>query len=338
MKKVSIIDVAKKAGVSVSTVSLVLRQKGKISEATINKVHVAIETLGYVHNVSAANLRSSTSNLIGLILRDFSDSFSIKVMTSMVQELEKQGYMVLISQPLDDEEHLERCLLSFKQQGVAGMIYLAADPTTFHLPEKIRQCSLPRVVISQSPMDEDGDLVVRDNRQAATLAVRYLIERGHRNIAYIGGGEKNLIRHQRLSGFQNVLKQYGMIWREELTPPCNNDTRAASIATRQLLEKNNTITAVLCHSPDVMIGCTVGIHQVGRTVGKDVFLTQQVALIGFENICHMNLTSPSFTCVSSASEESGRQAATLMIRKLKEPGMPPQKITLSGSLIIRESA
>lgn len=117
MKKVSIIDVAKHAGVSVSTVSLVLRQKGKISDATIAKVNAAITTLGYVHNVAAANLRANTSNLIGLILRDFSDSFSIKVMASIVQELERQGYMVFLGQPLNDHEHLERCLLSFKQQG-----------------------------------------------------------------------------------------------------------------------------------------------------------------------------------------------------------------------------
>ena len=127
MKKVSIIDVAKHAGVSVSTVSLVLRQKGKISEATIEKVNAAINTLGYVHNVAAANLRANTSNLIGLILRDFSDSFSIKVMASIVQDLEKQGYMVFLGQPQNDHDHLERCLLSFKQQGVAGVIYLASD-------------------------------------------------------------------------------------------------------------------------------------------------------------------------------------------------------------------
>ena len=113
MKKVSIIDVAKLAGVSVSTVSLVLRQKGKISDATIERVHAAINELGYVHNVAAANLRANTSNLIGLLLRDFSDSFSIKVMASTVQALERQGYMVFLGQPLNDSDHLERCLLSF---------------------------------------------------------------------------------------------------------------------------------------------------------------------------------------------------------------------------------
>ena len=87
-----------------------------------------------------------------------------------------------------------------------------------------------------------------------------------------------------------------------------------------------------------MIGCIDGIHKVGRTVGKDVFLTQQVALIGFEDMLHINLTSPSFTYVSSASEETGRQAATLMIRKLREPTLQNQAITLSGQLVPRESA
>ena len=320
MKKVSIIDVAKHAGVSVSTVSLVLRQKGKISEATIGKVNAAITTLGYVHNVAAANLRANTSNLIGLILRDFSDSFSIKVMASIVQELEKQGYMVFLGQPLNDGEHLERTLLSFKQQGVAG------------------HCPLPLVAVSQSLLEEKCNLVMRDNRQAANLAARYLIERGHRTIAYIGGRDGCRIREQRLLGFRSAMTQNGLIWREEYSPACTDDTQAAAMATRQLLEKNNTITALLCHSPDAMIGSISGIHQVGRTVGKDVFLTQQVALIGFEDMLHVNLTSPSLTYVSSASEETGRQAAGLMIRRLKEPDLQTQRITLSGQLIARESA
>ena len=338
LKKVSIIDVAREAGVSVSTVSLVLRQKGKISEATIEKVHAAINTLGYVHNVAAANLRANTSNLIGLILRDFSDSFSIKVMASVVQELEKQGYMVFLGQPQNDGEHLERCLLSFKQQGVAGVIYLSSDTQHARLPEQIRQCPLPLVAVSQSFLDEPCNLVLRDNRQAANLATRYLIERGHRNIAYIGGQENCLIREQRLLGFRSAMSQYGLINRDEFAPACSDDTRAAGLATRHLLEKNNTITALLCHSPDAMIGSFSGIHQVGRTVGKDVFLTQQVALVGFEDMLHVNLTSPSFTYVSSASEETGRQAAGLMMRKLKEPDLQTQRITLSGQLIARESA
>ncbi|ARJ43944.1 LacI family transcriptional regulator [Pantoea alhagi] len=338
MKRVSIVEVAKQAGVSVSTVSLVLRQKGKISAATIARVHEAMSALGYVHNVAAANLRANTSNLIGLIVPDFSDSFAVKVMASIVQELERQHYMVFLRQPQDEGDALERCLLSFKQQGVAGVIYLASDVTAALLPEKIRRCPLPLVVVSQSLQQDGCNLVMRDNRQAASQATRYLIERGHRNIAYIGGTENDRIRQQRLLGFSSALAQYGMTLRETLTPACAESTQAASLVTRHLLENNNTITALLCHSPNAMIGSISAIYQVGRTPGKDVFLTQQVALLGFEDMLHVNLTSPSFTYVSSASEETGRQAAALILRKLSEPDLPPQRITLSGQLVVRESA
>ena len=147
--------------------------------------------------------------------------------------------------------------------------------------------------------------VMRDNRRGEPAA-RYLIERGHRNIAYIGGRDGCRIREQRLLGFRSAMTQNGSVWREEYSPACTDDTQAAAMATRQLLEKNNTITALLCHSPDAMIGSISGIHR-GAHGGQRRVLTQQVALIGFEDMLHVNLTSPSLTYVSSASEETGRR-------------------------------
>lgn len=337
MKKVSIVDVAKLAGVSVSTVSLVLRQKGKISTQTIEKVQAAITELGYVHNVAAANLRASTSNLIGLIVRDFSDTFNLRVITSIVQALEQQGYMVFLAHPQDDEARLEQCLLSFTRQGVAGVIYLISSTTRQTLPGAVRHCTLPLVTVSQAMIEGQYDLVMRDNRQAAAQATRYLIERGHRNIAYIGGEENGLIRDQRLAGYRMALQHYGLVYKEEFTPACLEETDAARLATRRLLESNNKITALLCHSSHAIIGCLNGIHQVGRTVGKDVFLTQQVSLLGFEDMLQINLSSPSFTYVSSASDETGRQAAALILRKIGQNTLPPQRIVVSGELVLRES-
>ncbi len=338
MKKVNIIDVAQQAGVSVSTVSLVLRNKGKISEATIDKVNAAIRQLGYVHNTAAANLRSNTSNLIGLIIRDFSDSFSVNVTASVVQQLEKQGFMVFLGQPQDEGPQLRQCLTSFSQQGVAGVIYLHANHRSSSIPDLITACPLPTVVISESSVTSTRDIIGRDNRQAANQATRYLIERGHRNIAWLGGTAGCLIRQERLLGYRGALAQYDLPFREEWAPACDNDTLAAATATRLLLEQSNKITAILCHSPSVIIGCLSGIQQVGRTVGKDVFLTQQVSLIAFEDMMHINLTSPLFSYVSASSEETGRQAATLIVNKIKAPTLPAQKIIISGELVLRESA
>ncbi|HKM96479.1 MAG TPA: Mal regulon transcriptional regulator MalI [Buttiauxella sp.] len=338
MKKINIIDVAQLAGVSVSTVSLVLRQKGKISDATIEKVNAAIKQLGYIHNVAAANLRSNTSNLIGLIIRDFSDTFCVNVMASVVNYLGKQGYMVFLGHPQNDEDQLQQCLTSFTQQGVAGVIYLDTDYRLESIPTLITECRLPTVIISESTVISERDVIGRDNRQAGNQATRYFLDRGHRNIAYLGGSATNLMREERLLGYRNALAQYDLPFREEWAPVCENNTEAAARVTRQLLEKNSKITAMLCHSPSAIIGCLNGIQQVGRTVGKDVFLTQQVSLIGFEDMMHINLTSPRFTYVSASSEEAGRQAATLIVNKIKTPMLPSQKIIISGELVQRDSA
>ncbi|MCS3407028.1 Mal regulon transcriptional regulator MalI [Serratia sp. AKBS12] len=338
MKKVNIIDVAQLAGVSVSTVSLVLRRKGKISDATKEKVQAAIEQLGYVHNVAAANLRANTSNLIGVIIRNFSDAFSISVMASIVRELEQQGFMVFLGQPQDDEKQLRQCLTSFAQQGVAGVIYLSANPFSRQLPQAIVQCTLPLVVVSESLLDGDRDLIERDNRHAASRATRYLIERGHRNIAYLGGDAQCLLRQERLLGYRSALQQYDLPFRDDWAPCGEENTQSAATAIRNLLENSNKITAVLCHSAAAIIGCISGVQQVGRTIGKDVFLTQQVSLVGFEDMLHINLTSPSFTYVSSASDETGRQAAALMLKKIGEPSLAAQRIVISGQLVQRDSA
>lgn len=338
MKKVNITDVAKFAGVSVSTVSLVLRQKGKISEATIEKIRSAIDTLGYVHNVAAANLRSNTSNLIGLIVSDLNDTFSIKVMASVVRKLESLGYMVFLGQPEDDKEQLQKCLKSFIQQGVAGVIYFSVDHYSYGIPGPITESHLPVVIVSKSEMQGSYDVVQSNNREAGNSLVRYLIERGHRNIAYVGGDENCLIRAERLQGYQTVLQQYGLPFRDAWVLPCEDTTYAANAAVSSLLKKYNNITAILCHSPSTIIGCINGAYQVGRTIGKDIFLTQQISIAGFEDMAYINLTSPSLTYASSSSEDTGTEAALLIMKKIKDSQQETQRVLISSQLVIRESA
>lgn len=338
MKKVNITDVAKRAGVSVSTVSLVLRQKGKISEATIGKIRSAIDELGYVHNVAAANLRSNTSNLIGLIIDDFSDTFSLKVMASIVRNLELQGYMVFLGQPQNDELTLRHCLRSFLQQGVAGVIYLTYDHLSKKIPDPVIESHLPVVIVSKSGVEGAQDSVECNNREAGINITRYLIERGHRGIAYLGGNKRCLIREDRLQGYRYSLAQYGLPFREDWLPECEESTFAASAAVGDLLKKYNNITAILCHSPSAIIGCINGAHRIGRTIGKDIFLSQQISVAGFEDMMHINLTSPSLTYVSSPGEEAGYEAASLIIKKIKEPAQDFQRIIISSQLVLRESA
>lgn len=333
MKKVNITDVARSAEVSVSTVSLVLRKKGKISDITIEKVHTAINKLGYVHNTAAANLRSNTSNLIGIIISDFNDTFSIKVLASVVRKLERLGYMVFLGQPLDDEQQLRQCLKYFIQQGVAGVIYLSANHLSRQVPVPITESSLPIVIVSKLEIDGLHDVIECNNREAGNSVMQYLIERGHRNIAYLGGNKNCLIRSDRLQGYRYALQQHGLQYREDWVPECADDISTATATVCDLLKKHNNITAILCHSPSATIGCINGAYRVGRTIGKDVFLTQQISIAGFEDIMHINLTSPSLIYVTSSSEETGNEAALLVVKKIKDSTQPVQRIVISSQLI-----
>ncbi len=120
MKKVTITDVAEHAGVSVTTVSMVLGNKGRISQDTADKVNQAVAELGYVRNRAAANLRSNSSEIVGLILKDISDPYYAQVAAGLCEETEKQGYMVFLAQSGNDEK-FEQCMLTMARQASVAL-------------------------------------------------------------------------------------------------------------------------------------------------------------------------------------------------------------------------
>ena len=122
-KATKITDVAQRAGVSVTTVSMVLRGKGRISPATAERVQQAIRELDYVPNSAAANLRSQHSNLVGLILRDITDPFYTEVTAGVSEVLEQQGYLLFLTQCGHSPERLQQSIQSLSRQGVAGIIF-----------------------------------------------------------------------------------------------------------------------------------------------------------------------------------------------------------------------
>ncbi|HHO0797760.1 TPA: LacI family DNA-binding transcriptional regulator, partial [Aeromonas hydrophila] len=126
MAKVSIVDVARVAGVSVSTVSLVLRKKGHISQPTIVRVLRAIDELGYIYNQSAANLRSQKSNLIGLFFEQIESDFSIKILKTLIKALDKESFTVMVKTGQLQPSQLTSLLNEFKTQHVAGIILVAS--------------------------------------------------------------------------------------------------------------------------------------------------------------------------------------------------------------------
>lgn len=338
MKKVTITEVAKHAGVSVSTVSMVLGNKGRISPDTADKVNKAVQDLGYIRNRAAANLRSNNSEIIGLILKDISDPYYSEVAAGISEEIEKQGYMLFLAQCGDQQDKFDKCLLTMAHQGVGGIAFCPIGDNQHFDIESLKSYNLPLVCISRASVDKQIDYVGPDNSYAARLATEHLIKKGHRRIAYVGGKLSSLCRAERIGGYCSTLMQFGLPFKPEWVIDCNKSQTAAAEAVHQLLSKHPQITALLCHHSSTALGAVYGVNRTGRTVGKDQFVGEQVAIIGFDDVEEAQLTEPPLTFINSNAREMGKQAAKRLIEQIHSEDNSPYSLILPPHLIVRESA
>ncbi|WP_087026749.1 Mal regulon transcriptional regulator MalI [Thaumasiovibrio subtropicus] len=337
-KRVKITDVAAHAGVSVTTVSMVLGNKGRISDATIAKVNQAVEELGYRRNTAAANLRSNQSNLIGLILRDISDPYYSEVTAGIAEAIEKQGYMLFLAQCGQDGGKLEQCVQSMLQHDVAGIIFTPIRGQSESVIRTLRDANVPAATIGRALPEQTLDYIGPDNNQAARLATRYLVDKGHRHIAYLGGTSDSLTRAERIGGYCATLMQYGLPFKNEWIIECDNHPKTAKDACADLLHQHPKITAVVCHRPAVATGALYGIKQVGRNVGKDNYIGQQVAVISFDDSPEAELTYPSLSVVKNDERQIGIRAGEQLLARMKQSSMQAETIIMPSQLVERESA
>lgn len=337
-KKVNIKDVAKKAGVSVTTVSMVLSDKGRISAETAEKVNHAVQQLGYIKNQSASNLRAQRSALIGLVLRDISDPYYAEVAAGLSEVLEEKGYMLFLAQSGSSQEKFEQCISTLKAQGVGGIVFCPIRDIGVPNIDKLTSLDTPLVCVARAKVGQQVDFVGPDNMLSAKMATEYLIKQGHRQIAYVGGNSDSLSRAERLGGYCSTLMQFGLPFKPEWVIECDKSQTVAAEAVSQLISKNPKITAILCHYSSTAFGAVYGINRANRSVGKDNYIGQQIAVMGFDDVPEAELIQPSLTFVSTPVREIGREAGYRLISQIDNRDRSPQSVILTPELIARDSA
>nr|WP_154324938.1 Mal regulon transcriptional regulator MalI [Pantoea sp. 201603H] len=340
-KKITINDVADEAGISVTTVSLVLSGKGRISAATADRVNQAIEKLGYIRNRSAAMLRGGDSGVIGLIVRDICNPFYAEMTAGLSEMLEKQGKVLFLTQSGAQGKNIQRCFDSLIAQGVEGIVLGGGADNAVELVQKAREFGVPLICASRASSLDEADSIRPDNMHAAKLATEYLIKRGHHCIAWLGGSGSSLTRAERIGGYCTTLLQYGLPFRSEWIVESGSHQRDAADLTEKLIHHHPTITAILCHNASVALGCYFGLQRTGRTIGKgalDSYYGQQMALVGFGDVPEAELTDPPLTFITSSAREIGRSAATRLLVRMHDPDGDIQKLIMPPVLIERGSA
>ena len=330
-KKVTLIDVARDAGVSRATASLVLRNSDLVADATRERVQASMKKLGYVYNRTAASLRAQRSQTIGLVVTDITNPFFAELAVSIESQLDEAGYALMLSNTLDQVEKQDRLLQAMNGRQVDGLLFCPAEGTNTATLSTLRSWNLPVVLIAREVTGGEYDYAGADNRLGALMAGRHLIEQGHRKIAFIGGVAQASARKQRLEGLQQALVEAQIEWHPAYAVATSVSRKGGFSGVQDVLDVEDPPTAALCYNDVVAFGAMLGLQSRGMQPGRDF------ALVGFDDIEDAALVRPALTTVAIKSSEIGRAAIHLLLQRIINPGKPFAESVQKPELIIRET-
>ena len=331
VKKVTLIEVAKDAGVSRATASLVLRNSDLVADATRERVLASISRLGYVYNRTAAALRSQRSQTIGLVITDITNPFFAELAVGIESELEQGGFSLLMSNTFDQVNKQERLLRTMNSRQVDGVLLCPAEGTSVTALEQMYIWGLPHVLIARHVEGSSADYIGADNALGAMIGVNHLIQQGHRQIAFLGGVKNSSARRERLAGVQSALNRHRIKWNEGYEVSCPVSREGGYKAMLELLDLENPPTAALCYNDVIAFGAIHGLQSKGIQPGSDF------GLIGFDDVEDAALIRPALTTISIKAKDIGRKAVQLLLRRVESPNALKEHRILPPSLAIRDT-
>ena len=336
-KKITVKEVAQHAGVSISTVSMVLNDKGRISHETIERVNRSIVKLGYVQNPVATALRSKQIKAIGLILQDMTHPYYMEVAAGLSDALEQAGYMLFISQTKNQLSQFEDYVRALVQQQVSGVVFQPIDNELEQTVATINASELTSLCIARSSLPVDMDLACPDNIYGAAKATEALIAQGHRQIAYIGGRSHSPTRAERLAGYCSTLMKYNLPFQPQWVLETDGSQASATLAVQNLLSHQPKITGLICHDSQTALGVAEGLQNVGRAIGQDIYIGQQVTLTvldGGNGVHTVNSPLPSSTIFQLPARTIGEQVGERILQRIKNRDLPCQRLMLKPEMIV----
>ncbi len=336
MKRVSIKDVAKEAGVSTSTVSYVLNSTPTetISEETSKRVMAAVQKLGYVPNLNARSLSSSRSNLIGVLIPQtepgkefmFSNPFYGELLSSIEYTARRHGYHLLLSGTEEDQNYLSIA----QNRGLDGIIIVGTYPG--ENLNALKKLEVPIVLVDSYVNDDDFHTLGIEDKEGARIATRYLIEKGHRNIAFISGSiRENGVNMKRYQGYCDALQEAGLPLDEQAVYSGTVDYEYGLTAARQYAARGRKQTAAFVTADVITMGVLKGLKQQGISV------PDELSVVSFDDVYLAEMSYPALTTIRQDINEKGRQAVRLVLDAAKAKTHQHMECILPLQLIERDS-
>ncbi|MBT2606342.1 LacI family DNA-binding transcriptional regulator [Bacillus sp. ISL-53] len=330
--RVTLQQVAKHAGVSTSTASLIVRNNPRISEATRKKVLKSMHELGYVYDRIAANLRSQSSDTVGIIITDISNTFFSEFLIGVHDALDEVGYTVLLGTTFDSVAKQDHLLSTMMEHRVGGLILCPVSESSQDTIERLNEIDTPMVLAVRELPGVNSDYVGIDYPEGARMAVDHLLGKGHKRIALLGGIKESSTWIERMEGYREALSRAGLEVDESLVVDSAPTREGGLEAVLKVLENPNPPTAIFCFSDLIAFGVMQGLMMKGITPGKDI------DIVGFDNVPVAEIYHPPLTTISSFPRRIGKEAANLLYQQMEKIDREQQRIILNPELIIRESS
>lgn len=327
--KPTIYDVAKKAGVSIATVSKVVNNTGRISDKTRNKVTEIMQALEYQPSSVAAALTGKKTFTIGVLVPDIANPFFAEVARALENNARETGYAIILCstdyQPEREQEYLE---LLLKKQ-VDGII-IATEARDRKVFKKLQIRNVPLLMFSIDHPYLSSHVVTTDDVRGGYLAGRYLLDKGHQNIAVIV--ELNRASGRlRLEGFKQSLLDEEILLDENRIVNSKSKVEEAKEAARQILRLEDQPTAVFA-ATDLL---AVIFLNEARVAG--VSIPRDISVIGFDNTIYAEIADPGLTTIAQPIAELARCAIDQLLKSIEKPDIPGHRILLAPELIERNS-
>ncbi|GMX64758.1 LacI family DNA-binding transcriptional regulator [Paenibacillus elgii] len=331
---VTIKDIAKAAGVSVTTVSRALNGYDDVNALTRQKIKDIAQGLGYSPNMAARSLISKKTKTLGLLLSNVTrasskDNIAFEILCGMNDRAGELDYDLVLFSTTPQKQKIKSYKTLCQERGVDGVIIMGIRLDDEYLKEVVSS-QIPCVLIDIPLEGPNVGYVTSDNVGGANRAVSYLLEAGHRKIGVINGHSQADVSVQRLSGYKQALERFGIPFDESLVMDGSFSEAGAKEAVYRLLAQQPDITALFCISDLMALGALQAVRGLGLQVPG------QISVVGFDNIDVTAYCSPALTTVNQNKYEMGYQAAQMLI-DLLEGRKVSHRLMLDTELIVRES-
>jgi LacI family transcriptional regulator len=331
--RVTVIDIAKAAGVSKSTVSLVLQGSSLVNDGTRAKVNAVMRELGYVYNRGAANLRQSgsKSKIIGVVVNDLTNSFFAELAVGVDMVVQSAGFVQFLSNTSESLDRQREVIASMREHGISGLIISPARGTDARDLKHLVTAGIPVVVAVRNVAGARASSVVSDNREGISAGVQHLASLGHRRIAFLGGFRDTAVFDDRLEGYRAAVANCGLELDEDLVVDAQPSRAGGAEAISRALSIADKPTAAVCFNDAVAFGVCDGLRANRLEPGRDF------AVVGFDDVIEAKTAVPALTTISVDPQAMGRRAAQLLLKQINAGKAEAESIVSSVRLVVRES-